>query len=65
MENVPERPKILTDTREKTSSKILNQIMKQDHSVTHSILGKIVAFAGRFFPNIWYKILSHKYYKKL
>lgn len=64
LENVPQRPDRLTETREKTALKILNQIINRKHSVTHSILGKLVAITSLFFPTIWFKVLSKKYYKK-
>lgn len=64
LENVPQRPDRLTETREKTALKILNQIINRKHSITHSILGKLMAITSLFFPNIWFKVLSKKYYKK-
>jgi NADP-dependent 3-hydroxy acid dehydrogenase YdfG len=58
---VPQRPKLLTFTREKTVSKLLNQIKNRKHSQIQSLLGNFTGIFSRYFPNVLGLILSLNY----
>jgi short-subunit dehydrogenase len=63
--NTPARPKKLTASRETTASKLLLQIMKRKHIVTHSVLGNLTSVLSRYLPSILSAILSKNYRKQV
>lgn len=63
-EDIPERPKKLTSTREETAKKILNQIKKGKKENAHFLFGKITAMISRLFPRLLHYFLRNKYRHK-
>jgi len=60
-EDVPQRPKKLTASREETAAKILQQIKNKKHSSAHFLFGKITSFLSRFFPYILFRLLQKNF----
>ena len=60
-EKVPDRPKIITSTREKTARKMLTQIKSRRYSVNQSLLGKLVMFMSKIFPGLAGWVMKQNY----
>jgi len=61
LEAVPVRPKFVTNSRQRTAEKILNQIRKRKSQSVHSVVGKISYRLNMFFPSLMDAILRVNY----
>lgn len=61
LEEVPLRPKSVTNSRRVTADKILHQIRKRKRTSVHSILGKISYKMNLLFPGMVNRLLAWNY----
>jgi len=61
LEEVPQRPKKLTSSREETARKILKQIKSKKSENAHFLFGKIIAMISRLLPCLLHYLLLNKY----
>jgi short-subunit dehydrogenase len=60
-EDVPQRPKNLTASREETAAKILQQLKNKKHASAHFLFGKITSLLSRIFPYILFRLLQKNF----
>lgn len=63
--NVPKRPKLLTNSRQKTATQLLKQIKNKKKIKTHSFFGKSISIISRLFPFLLGSIYKWNYQKRL